>query len=203
MIATKELATMDMIDRQFESHRIQRHQLDASGRWFIRGGGIEAGSASDAERSAVATIATERPVPAYDRRSGRIVDEILLMRGGQFPKWAPLLEAHQTWSMYSVLGSVHSTSRSGRVARGRFEFARDDEHVEQIWRKVRDGHIRGVSVGGQRASWVDIQPGESATVFGRRFTAGRERPLRVTTSWLMREASIVIFPADIDSGVNG
>ncbi|MEP2072617.1 hypothetical protein [Rhodopirellula bahusiensis] len=42
----------------------------------------------------------------------------------------------------------------------------------------------------------DIEPGQTAEILGRRWTAGSKFPLRVTTQWIQREASIVIFGAD-------
>ncbi|MDM4015842.1 hypothetical protein [Roseiconus lacunae] len=165
---------------------------------FQRTGSID-GNPDEATHSINAIVATERPVTIWDSRSRRYMMEILLMRGGQFPSWCPLLESHQSWTLNYVLGSVVGMKRSGRVARAEFRFAQDDDYVEPIWRKVRDKHIRGVSIGGRRVSYIDIEPGESANIFGRRFTAGRNMPLRVTTNWIARETSIVIFAADIDS----
>lgn len=199
MIATPNLARIKLGDAEIQSRNIERRNMVAAGLYFQRAGTIDKTSSNDERRSVDAVIATERPVPIYDRGSGKMMNEVLLMRGAVLPPWVPLLESHQTWSLMHVLGSVVGTTRSGRVARGRFEFAREDEHVDPIWRRVRDGHIRGVSVGGRRLSWVDIQPGESAEVAGRRWTAGRELGLRITTQWLMREASVVIFGADEDA----
>lgn len=201
MLATTTARRHRTADAYLDVLARERLAGQRTGQWFQRSGAVESGAGNDSDRSVAAIIATERPVPTYDRRSGRIIDEILTMRGGQFPPWAPLLDSHNTYSLINVLGSVMDTASSGRVARGRFVFARDDEYVEPIYKKVRDGHIRGVSVGGRRIKWVDIEPGQTATIDGRRYTAGRERALRVTTEWVMREASVVIFAADIDSSV--
>ena len=172
----------------------------AAGDWLQRSGAVQANSSDEEARSVSAIVATERAVPIYDRNSGRIMDEVLLMRGGTLPTWTPLLESHSHWSLMSVLGSVLETKRSGRLARARLVFS-DDEYTEPIWRKVKNGHLRAISVGGRRVRYVDIEPKESAVIAGRRWTASTKRALRVTTQWVMAEASVVVFGADIDSTI--
>lgn len=180
-------------------HRRERRQAISLGQWFQRGAAVVQGRADDSSRSIPAIVASESPVPIYDRQTNEIIDEVLVSAGAQLPDWAPMLRSHDTYDLvYSTLGSVTQARRNGNNIEALLSFAMpvgDGDDVEKVWTRVRDGHLRGVSVGGRRLTYQDIPAGEVGTVAGRRWVAGR-RPLRVTTSWVMREASIVIFAAD-------
>lgn len=181
------------------AHRREKRQSIRNGEWFRRTAEVMTDRVDASARSIPAIVASETPVPVYDRSSGRIVDEVLVSRGGKLPTWAPMLRAHETYDLvHSTLGSVMNARLKGDEIEALLSFAQpvgDSDDVERVWTRVRDGHLRGVSVGGRRLVYTDIEPGQSGTVAGRRWYAGK-RPLRVTTSWVMREASIVIFGAD-------
>lgn len=180
-------------------HRRERRQAISRGEWFQRGAMVMQGSADDSLRSIPAIVASETPVPIYDRQTDQIIDEVLLSSGAQLPDWAPMLRSHETYDLvHSTLGSVTQARRNGSNIEALLSFAQpvgDGDDVQKVWTRVRDGHLRGVSVGGRRLTYQDIPAGEMGTVAGRRWVAAR-RPLRVTMSWVLREASIVIFAAD-------
>ena len=180
---------------------IERREAIASGHWFQRGESINPESVNADSRSINAVIATETPVPIYDSRNHRYMQEILVMDGGIFPAWTPMLRSHERWDIVrSVIGSVLNSKQSGRQARAELSFVKDDPEVDLVWVRVRDGHLRNVSVGGRRLTYTDIEPGGLAKINGRNWRAPKDMPLRVTTSWIQREASIVIFGADPTSG---
>lgn len=165
-----------------------------TGQWFTRAAMTMVDQVDREARTIPAVIATENPVTIYDRASGRMMQEVLIASGGQLYEWCPLLNAHSAYYLESTLGSVLSSRMVGSEIRANLQFAEAPD-VEPIWSRVRDGHLRGVSIGGRRMSWTDIEPGVTTEVAGRRWTAGR-MALRVTTNWIEREASIVIFGAD-------
>ena len=72
----------------------------------------------------------------------------------------------------------------------------DDEDGEKIFRKVKNGILRGVSVGYSVERWEEVAAG--ATSSNGRFTG----PAYVATKWTPFEVSIVSVPADSDVGVN-
>ncbi|MEM9367511.1 MAG: hypothetical protein AAGD07_16080 [Planctomycetota bacterium] len=162
--------------------------------WFQRSAETMLDTVNADDRSIMATIATENPVVFYDRRSDQVMQEILVARGGRLSSWVPMLRRHRDWDLEYSLGSVLESAVSGATVRARLQFAATDD-VEPIWVRVRDGHLRMVSIGGRRLQYTDIEAGTSTTIDGRRWTAGKV-PLRVTTRWVQREASIVIFGAD-------
>lgn len=72
----------------------------------------------------------------------------------------------------------------------------DDEDGEKIFRKVKKGILRGISVGYSVECWEEVKAG--ATSSNGRFTG----PAYVATKWTPLEISIVSVPADSDVGVN-
>lgn len=165
-----------------------------TGQWFTRAAMTIHTEADREARTIPATIATENPVTIWDRASSRMMQEVLVATGGQIFEWVPMLRAHESYYLESTLGSVLNSRLIRSEVRATLQFAKTDD-VEPIWIRVRDGHLRGVSIGGRRLAWTDIEPGVTAEVAGRRWTAGRVA-LRITTKWIQREASIVIFGAD-------
>ena len=178
-------------DREIQRRANQRR----SDAWFTRSAETIRDEIDPTVRTIGAVIATENPVLVYDRINRRIVAEVLVAAGAQLFSWVPLLNSHQTWDLEYNLGSVLNAARQGQTIRASLSFANSPE-VEPVWSRVRDGHLRAVSVGGRRVEFTDIEPGQSATVAGRRWIASPKYPLRVTHKWILRETSVVIFGAD-------
>ena len=187
MIRTTDRSVDVAIMRHVKSRR------DYPRDWFLRAAAVNPTTRNDDSRQIDATVATETPVLTYDRRTDTLVREVLVADGAILPTWTPFLEQHERWSLLT-LGSAVDYRRRGRTLTATLRFA-DDEHVERIWRRVRDDHLRGVSIGGARLAWTDIEPRNSATVAGRRWTAGSET-LRITHRWRPAESSLVLFAAD-------
>lgn len=161
--------------------------------WIRRAALIIPDTRDEEARTVDAVIATENPVRVYDYRTGQIMDEVLISRGARMPKWTPMLDSHSRWSLLT-LGSAVNYRLQKDVIRATLRFAVGDD-VDPIWGRVRDDHLRGVSVGGSRITYTDIEAGQAARVAGRRWIAG-DRPLRITTKWQINETSVVVFGAD-------
>ena len=71
----------------------------------------------------------------------------------------------------------------------------DDEASEKIYQKVKNGTLKGVSVGYHVSVWEEVEAG--AVSSNGRFTG----PCCVATSWEPLELSIVSVPADPTVGV--
>lgn len=153
-----------------------------------------AATRDDDARTIDATIATQNPVMVYDWAQDRIIQEVLISRGAELPKWTPLLDSHMAYGLRTP-GSCINYRLEGDTIRATLRFAQDED-LEPIWARYRDDHLRGVSVGGARIEYTDIQPGQSAQVAGRRWTAGSKYVMRITTKWKIRETSLVVFGAD-------
>jgi len=161
---------------------------------IVRAAYTIANTRDDDARTIDATIATENPVMVYDWGQDRIIQEVLISRGAVMPKWTPLLDSHMSYELRTP-GSCINYRLEGDTIRATLRFAQDAD-VEPIWARYRDDHLRGVSVGGVRAEYTDIEPGQSAQVAGRRWTAGSKYVMRITTKWRIRETSLVVFGAD-------
>lgn len=157
------------------------------------------GQPDEQTRTIIATLSTEQPVAMYDYRTRAVIDEVLLASGGQFPERMPLLDDHSRYGANAVMGSVRNAVNNGDRWRGTLSFATNaGPDVDQIWEKVRQGHITDVSVGYRygEGDYVDIAPGQTRKINGREFTASRARTLRVVTKWSARETSITPIGAD-------
>lgn len=143
-------------------------------------------------------VCTENPVVIIDWAKERYVEEVLLSDGMQPIESARLLNAHNGWRAQDVIGSVmqfqRGTNETSIEANLVFSSASD---VEPIFVRVKEGHLRGLSIGGKytKKGYIEIAPGETSVVMGRKFTAG-ELWKRVVFDWACREVSVVPFGAD-------
>lgn len=163
----------------------------------------------DKKRTVRALAFTETPVPIYDWKSDRIVGEVLTVAGMKTVDSVRLLDAHSRWAAASVLGSAmefREESATDTTARGgsltlQFSAASD---VEPIWTRVKEGHLRGVSIGGSyaRGAYTEIEKGGSFSYAGVTYTA-TDMPLRIVTDWELVEVSVVPIPADATASIRG
>lgn len=146
-------------------------------------------------------VCTETPVVIIDWAKERYVEEVLLSDGMQPARSARLLNAHSGWRAEDVIGSVTDFARGKdeKSVEANLVFSAASD-VEPIFTRVKEGHLRGLSIGGKytKKGYVEIEPGESTVVLGRKFTAG-EMPKRVVFDWICREVSCVPFGADENS----
>lgn len=156
---------------------------------------VRAETIDEASRSIEAVISTENPVEVVDWNRMVVIQEVLRSDGVDLPTQVVLLEAHNRWSLDTVLGSIRNLRIEGNDVVGRLYFAESDTQAERAWQKVRQGHVTDVSAGYRVLEYVDIQPNTTATVKGRSYTAGN-RTLRVSTNWKLREGSLVPIGAD-------
>lgn len=159
----------------------------------------ELSAPDEGTRTITATISTEQPVPMYDYRSGKVIDEVLMARGGKFPSQVPLLDDHSRRGTESVLGSARDIRLENNRWRASLNFGVNlGERADTIWELVRQRHVTDVSIGYRYDSnkYVDIAPGRTETVMGQSFTASAASTLRVVTEWSGREVSTTPIGAD-------
>jgi HK97 family phage prohead protease len=155
---------------------------------------VRAESVDLEKRTVDAVLATQQPAKVYDWSTGKIVDEVLLVKGAKFKKQVPLLAVHSRWSLDDVLGSVREVQADGENLLGRLVLA-SDPASDKALTKIAEGHLTDVSVGYQVLKSVTLEPGETKKVGGTEFTAGAS-PLRITTQWRLFEVSLVPVGAD-------
>lgn len=164
----------------------------------IRAVPVSSSTLDEEARTIEAVISTDQPVAVYDWRAGRIIDEVLVARGGKFPKQVPLFESH--WASSSnQLGSVRQIAQTDNGWRATLHFAKNaGDRREEAWEMVRQGHTTDVSIGYRYATkdMVDIEPGASAIVDGIEYKANKNRMLRIVKKWRGTEVSTVPVGAD-------
>jgi HK97 family phage prohead protease len=150
-------------------------------------------------RSRSAILATDEQVAVYDVMSGRVIAEVLQIDGASFREPCPLLVDHDR-ALTSQIGSVVDIRREGGKLAGTLRFA-DTDAARDAWSLVSGGHCRSVSVGYRIHTSVEVPRGQSKTIGGRLYTAPADGPLRVVTSWSLKEVSVVTIPADEAAGI--
>lgn len=151
------------------------------------------GSLNLEARTCRALVATEKPVRVYDWDRGAIVNEVLLMAGLKMPEGrsVPLLDSHNRSSTRNILGSSSNFLVTGPELEADLHFSSDADG-ESAFMKVREAHLKDVSIGYKVLDSVWIPAGKTEEVNGRRF----EGPLKVSTSWTVKEVSLTPFGAD-------
>lgn len=150
------------------------------------------GTIDEATRSVEAVLSTETPSMV---RSGKgIVEEVLRADGAQFGTQLPLIDGHNTTSTDNIRGSVRDIRLEGNRVVGRVAFAETDAG-NRAWDLLRQGHLTDVSIGYRVNNWEDIPANSARMVNGLEYRTG-PRPLRVTTSYTIREVSLVPVGAD-------
>ena len=155
------------------------------------------------QRSIRATFATEEPVCVYDRESGDLIMERLLMSGAQLPdnKQVPLFDSHDRWNgSRSVRGSCRNMeTMTNGIAEADVYFsslANDEATL------AREGHLTDLSVGyktfNNRTVW--IEPGQRGNVVdkgtNREFSNDSNMRLAIRTVWQPFEISTTPIGAD-------
>lgn len=147
-------------------------------------------------RSVDVVVATEAAVAVYDYQKGRVINEILLADGCNFPASGQviLLDTHQRWDTATVIGSCRDLAIVDGQVVGRAMFSTVPE-AEGPWTKTREGHLTDYSAGYKvdHATWLDA--GESAKIAGREFIG----PVSVVDKWSLRELSVCPIGADSDA----
>lgn len=163
---------------------------------------VRADSINLDNRSIEAVMSTETPALIYDWRTDTIMEEIIRMAGVEYPEQVPLLADHNRFSVDSVLGSVRSIRTADDQLIGRAFFA-TDSRSESIWTKVREKHVRDVSIGYRVSEATIIKRGESLVLDGKKYTASKNYDLRIATKTTVKELSVVPFGADPSAKFRG
>jgi hypothetical protein len=164
----------------------------------LRAAPVALASLDEKARSVTATIATESPVEVYDWQRDEIVREVLLMSGAEIPasRQVPMLDAHDRWGgCKAVIGSTRDLRVEAGAMVGRNVYAETPE-ADKVWQLVRGGHLTDNSVGYRVLSATIIEPGQSATIDGRTFSAPANQALRIATAWRLAENSNCPIGAD-------
>ncbi|EAQ96393.1 phage major capsid protein [Congregibacter litoralis] len=149
---------------EFETDRIQR--------------------ASDDQQTVHAILSTETPVQRRHYRevlqhTAEAVDLSRAENGGGFP----LLWAHK---QDDQIGIAENVSVHGGALRARLRFSKS-ARGQEIWRDVKAGILKGVSIG--------------AEIVERSFSEDRDDPTSTVTRWMPFECSLVAIPADINAKI--
>jgi len=157
---------------------------------------FRASTADDSAMTIDAVLSTEDPVRMCDYDAWEMMEEVLLADGRQRADYLPMLDSHNRWSVEEVLGHMDNIRTEGANTVVTCHFDKNDETAVKVFRKYRDGHARGLSVGYTVRKYVDVAPGQSAVIKGRTFKANSTLKMRVVTDWVAKEGSLVAVGAD-------
>jgi phage head maturation protease len=157
-------------------------------------------SVNEAERTVEVVFATDSPVTRHGW-TGKWIEKLSIkpehmrmdrLNGGV----VPLLDNHNSWSgSRGVLGSVREVRIADGKATCTIAFA-DTPDVEETWAKVRQGHIKGISVGYRVHKYEE----QNVTVAaGPNADRSEETPEFLAVDWEPMEVSIAPIPADFNS----
>lgn len=143
-------------------------------------------------RAVEVVAATELPVRMWDWEHGEI-DEVLLVKGAVLPGSGqlPLLDTHSRYSTQDVVGSARHLRRADNQLFATAVLSNTPLGAE-IFTKIAEGHITDVSIG-YRVSDATVVPKGAKAVIGGRTWQG---PVKVVTSWVPKELSVVPIGAD-------
>lgn len=154
-------------------------------------GGRRAATINEADRSVEFIAATEEAIEVFDWESWGTIKEVLLMSGRVDPPsgQVPLLDTHWSGTVDAQLGSFRDIRTEGSLTVGRVcvSSARED-----VWTKLKEGHITDCSVGYVIRIHETLKEGVSKDFNGRTITG----PCRVVTSWELMELSLCPIGAD-------
>ena len=156
-------------------------------------------SVDEAARTFEVLWTTGAQVRRYSWARDEEFDEELLVTPGamrleRLNGGAPFLNSHASWSLRSILGVVEEGSI--RIENGE-AFARirlsERDEVEDIWRDIRSGIIRNVSVGYRVHRFERVAKADR--------TDGGTRALYRAVDWEPLEISAVAIGADASAGI--
>ena len=156
---------------------------ECSSKTVYRYAELDSSRAQDDQRTVQASLSTETPVQHrhYKQVLKHTPEAVDLSRATEGK--LPLLWAHQQDDQIGICENVHVHAG---VLRARLRFSTSDRG-EQIWRDVKAGIIRGISIG--------------CNIEEESFNEDSRNPLMTVTRWMPFEASIVSIPADINAKI--
>lgn len=146
-------------------------------------------------RTIDAVIASEEPVLVFDMQRWEAVEEILRMDGVSLPDQVPFCDTHDGSSIVKQLGSTRNLRVEGGKLVATNHYASTPEG-ERAFTLTREGHLTDNSIGYRVTDYVTIEPGKTADIDGRSFTASPTRALRIARKWEVKENSACPIGAD-------
>lgn len=142
-------------------------------------------SVNEDARTAEFIFTTGAMVRRFDWLEGEYEEELVVtpdaVRMERMSSGAPLCADHATWAIENVHGVVERAWIEGGQGKMLVRFS-DDEDSDKIWRKVKSGILRFVSVGYMVHAYQEVKE-------------GARRILRAV-DWEPVEVSLVAVPAD-------
>ena len=91
-------------------------------------------------RTCNAIAATESPVEVFDLYSGRLIREVLLMSGCEYPEQVPLLDTHSRHSVSSIMGNAKQFQIQGDELHCQITLS-TDPRARNTATKIGEGHL--------------------------------------------------------------
>ena len=155
--------------------------------YHVRMANIRPSTLDEQNRSVEVVLATEDPIVSTDLRTGEAFLEVLRMDGAEIPEQIPLLDTHERKSVRATMGSIRSIRVDGDQMVGRLFVSTAEE---RIWTKIKERHIRDVSVGSDALETTAVQPGSRRVINGKTYEAPPDTSVVITTRWRPAEGSL-------------
>ncbi|RCK32493.1 hypothetical protein TH9_12230 [Thalassospira xiamenensis] len=159
----------------------------------LRVASVVPSSINEDDRTVELTFTTGATVRRYNWYRDETYEEILSLEPGHVRLdrmnggAAPVLRDHHN-SIDHIVGAVQSASIGNGAGTCVVKMDSGDEQADRIWRQIKDGMIRSVSVG-YRIHKIEITREEGKT------------PIYRAVDWEPYEVSLVAVPADAGAGV--
>lgn len=101
---------------------------------------------------------------------------------------APFIDMHNTYSLDKVIGVVERAWIKDGKGHAIIRIVKDDEDIEKIWNKIKQGIIRNISVGYSVEKFVEDTDEDGTRIL-------------TAVKWTPLELSAVTVPADAGAGV--
>lgn len=151
---------------------------------------VRADSVDEEARTVEVTFTTGAAVPRYMPGYGRVMEELDVSEKAisldRLNDGAPFLDSHNRWELGNIIGVVERAWIDGKEGRALIRIS-DRDSVEPIWRDIKGGIIRNVSVG-YRVHRYEMIENEGAP------------PRVIAREWEPFEISAVPIGADAKAG---
>lgn len=159
----------------------------------LREASVVPSTVNEEDRTIEVTFTTGAAVRRYNFYRDETYEEVLSLDNGHVRLErmnggaAPVLRDHRN-SIDHISGAVISASIENGVGKATLKMDAGDEQSDRVWRQIKDGMIRSVSVG-YRVHKIEITREEGKI------------PIYRAVDWEPYEVSLVAVPADAGAGV--
>lgn len=163
---------------------------------IFRAVGFKPDTLNEKERTIDMVISTDTPVLEFDFHDFEVRPTIIAVGAVKnLDNQIPMLDSHNRHGVGNIIGSFTNLRYEGSNLIGTARFATTEEG-EKAFLLAREGHLTDVSIGMQIVDSTLVKSGDSVSLNGVTYSADDDEDIRVITSGVIKEASLVPIGAD-------